>query len=149
MFDYINAQRKVFEKHAPYDGYPWQGSYTSAVTWDTRLAWSDELARKAEGEAARLSGGGLPRGRRFRHQLAGLYGDRVEELWLRGLDTEEYEVVGQSRPNTEPEGAWHSFNNGTMRLAVLYQTHSVKKHIGIAKACLASGDAWWVLLIGD
>ena len=151
MFEYVNQERKHFEKHAPYEGYPWQGTYSTSMTWPVTFTWSEQLARKAEAEVARLAAGGKTAGRQFKHQLAGLYGERVESVWLSGLDTPEYSVTGYSRPETEPENSWHAFNNGTMRLAVLYQTggRAPKTRVGIGKACLASGEAWWVLLFGD
>jgi hypothetical protein len=153
MFDYVNGQRAQYTRHQPYEGYPWVGTYTSTMTWSIALTWDAGLAATAQAEADRLAAGGAPAGKLFRHQRAGLYGSRTEDMWLRGLDTDAYEVVGHSRLAVHPEGRWHASGNGTMRLAVLYQTgsgaHAAKRRLGVGRACLPSGEAWWVLLFGD
>lgn len=153
VFEYLNARRVEYTQHQPYDGYPWVGAYTPSRSWPAAMIWDETLAQRAQAEAERLAAGGEPIGKRFRHQRAGIYGARTEDMWLRGLDTAEYEVAAKSMLAMHPEGRWHSSGNGTMRLAVLYQTgtgtFATKSRLGIGRACLASGEAWWVLKFGQ
>lgn len=153
MFDSINALRSGSANHVRYDGYPWTGSYTHATTWPMIMKWDNALAAKAHAAAVRLANGGVPAGKLFRHQMFGLYGARTEDMWLRGLETDEYEIVARSRVATQPDDRWHASSNGTMRLAILHQTgtgvHPYKNRLGIGKACQPSGEAWWVLLFGE
>lgn len=153
MLEHLNGQRKQYEKHAPYDGYPWRGNYVKEMTWPLELQWDESLSAKAQKEAERLAGGGRPEGREYKHQRFGLFGERTESVWLRGLETAEYEIDALSKVGTKEEERWQAPGNGTMRLAAFYQTgtgeRGVKRRVGIGKSCKATGEAWWVMVFGE
>lgn len=160
MIDYVNEKRRAYVSHPQFSGYPWASVAVDPPTWSTLLSPHNELMERAQIFAAQVARGSEPLGKEFEFQnavLAPKYDS--ESIWLHGLETAEYRLSALSKiglvtgPETKGVMKWHEPYNGTLRMALFYQSgmppFPYKRHIGVGRACMTNGDVWWVILVAE
>jgi hypothetical protein len=120
------------------------------------FVWDDGLALRAQQEADRLAGGGMPRGVQFTSQAH----DKVK-AWGDGYFTKDWmltafeDVDAASGPSLITKTAWDQFplgfTNGMARIGLWYQdffeTGPIITRLGIGASAIENGT-WWVLQFG-
>jgi hypothetical protein len=155
MFNWINMSRQQYVQHNPYDGYPWQGTSVTTMTWSIQMSWDAGLAQQAQSEANALASGAQPSGSPVNY--ANCFGAVGEQMWLTGLSSPTYKLSAKSDgnnvgPPSNPNDPckWHEWQNGSFRMGVAYQTGSgsfnQKSKLGVGCADAGNNVTWWVLL---
>ena len=158
MFQWVNAHRQQYSNHTPYDGYPFQGTNASSMTWTIQLAWDATLASEAQAEAERLANGGKPQGQYFPFMNDG----NGEGFYTWGLDSSHYFLATRADAALpmfknaygvmEPPHHAYRYENGFYRMGVAYQTgagaYNKKSKLGVGAAEGGVKVTWWVLCFG-
>ncbi len=144
MFDYVNGERKGYQPHDRYRGFPLAGGYHQFVTWPIVLEWSDSAAAIAQAQADAVAGGAAPKG------MPTFANPGTEPVYVDGVDTTQYMVGGVERPDTFPtEICTMCRSNPAMRMSAFYHDPGgqgpVLTKLGIGAADMGNGDTWWVL----
>lgn len=145
MFEYLNEQRQGYLPHDRWRGLPWTGSQHQVETWPVMFTWDDDLADTAQLEADALAAGAAPDGEPATDGL-------TPPLYVRGVDTAHYVVLGPEEPNSWGMSNMSSLGreHGSARMALYYHDPGgegpVLQRVGIGASDAGDGSTWWVLV---